>query len=37
MREVIQGGCSKKELENFYEEYMELQRKFTDKGYHFKL
>jgi hypothetical protein len=35
--EVIENGCSEKEVSKFYDEYMELQKKYYDKGYQFNM
>ncbi|WP_218014487.1 hypothetical protein [Bacillus sp. AFS037270] len=36
MSEVINEGCTKGDVERFYDEYMALQRKYLEKGYVFK-
>jgi hypothetical protein len=37
MREVIDNGCTKEDVNKFYNEYIKLQRKYLDKGYQFKV
>ncbi|WHZ02793.1 hypothetical protein QNH48_28390 [Neobacillus sp. YX16] len=36
MREVIDNGCTEEDVNKFYNEYIELQRKYLDKGYDLK-
>lgn len=33
MNEVIENGCTDTDMENFYNEYMDMQRKYLEKGY----
>lgn len=37
MKEVIDSGCTELGVKQFYKEYIELQRKYLDKGYQFKI
>jgi hypothetical protein len=37
MSEVIVNGCTKEDVKNFYAEYIELQKKYLEKGYQFKI
>ncbi|MGY3717659.1 hypothetical protein ACWE42_19280 [Sutcliffiella cohnii] len=37
MRELINKGCTEEEVKKFYKEYIELQKKYLEKGYEFKI